>query len=987
MSNISVNQGQLHNLKSVINLEKESCFEYLSKYISYISMEQLAIKFPLDELLKKEKIYHDMILNPNQYKVTRMRAWTEYIGFILKIFGRADLRYFLVLENFTKSSCQDKENFNKEEFATFWLNYAELCEDALEVLKFMKKYQICTRLSFYYYGTAVLYEKEHDFHSANAVFLEGMEKNLVDLETLQSQYTLFENRMEGRINREVKDSIFSSEEINDYIQGEAKKSTEYSIGLKRSSQNLDSISNLFEGANFCIKKKKIEYSSFDVDNQNRKKTQQGLNSIRYGEIPVYVDESFRKNVITKGSRFSEIYSYLVKFLLDKKDKNFLISHEEFKKKLEKEKKMRPSSWIKGVRILPEKILMPLNDSSANIIIPDKKVEEVMNNMLQDLQKKSTPLAGNKMESELKDFTEEIENRIKNRKLDQSAITGTTVSGSTLQVNSIHPSDANEFLEDGKKYRIVKVETNKKETVMSLDMSKMLDPITNLYQPLSKMRVDFYLKEKERKAKEKDKDKNRRKTIVFKVDSDGDLCMSSEEKVQPKDEYSNKRNVKDLTSVNNLNNIQQHVPQSLHINSNSNFTDYLSLHEDVTKQGRNFIKVVNKNLNSNNKPCVDKNTLNLFESPMTCEQINDKIKQAEEKYDKGEIDKKTFDILVEHLYQKFLQFQLREEEKKNKDNLNKPAQSFTQIISVKEQKANPFLKKNQIQTGQQEHNFGNNIQVGQIQSKDMQHYLEIKKELKEDNTISLNNIPKGNNNNFNLGQPHHNKVLTKPEDTFNNVSRSLDFTNINLLENPQVKPASLIFDNLNTNNPRVQFQKEKKIMPSDEVNISFDSEHSFLFQNKSNSLIKDEDFIENITPSHDNSFHLHRAFNIKDTPQLLKKHHQIIKENEKANELNKNLNYMEKETNESDFINDNKIKKVKFTDLKNVFEKDDDCEKEKKKKLSNLFGDTLAYIKEGNKDGLNINNQNSFPFGLSSINERNNDNTYLSEDSFFLKKII
>ena len=130
----------------------------------------------------------------------------------------------------------------------------------------MKKNDICTRNTFFYQSLAILYEKSHDFQNANTAYLEGFDRKIENLESLQASYKLFEERMENRINREINSSVFSSEIINNYIHNELKKTTQnihetaiYNSNNKRLRNfSNDGLSNL----NFVIKKRKISGTFF-----------------------------------------------------------------------------------------------------------------------------------------------------------------------------------------------------------------------------------------------------------------------------------------------------------------------------------------------------------------------------------------------------------------------------------------------------------------------------------------------------------------------------------------------------------------------------------------------------------------------------------------------------------------------------------------------------------------------------------------------------
>ena len=94
----------------------------------------------------------------------------------------------------------------------------DIVSDPFELAKLMKKNEICTSKSCFSNALAFFSEKQHDFISANQIYLEGFEKNLVDEEKLQKYYKEFEVRMTKRIEREIRSSSYSMVKLNEFIQ-------------------------------------------------------------------------------------------------------------------------------------------------------------------------------------------------------------------------------------------------------------------------------------------------------------------------------------------------------------------------------------------------------------------------------------------------------------------------------------------------------------------------------------------------------------------------------------------------------------------------------------------------------------------------------------------------------------------------------------------------------------------------------------------------
>jgi len=191
--------------------------------------------------------------------------------------------------------------------------------------------------------------------------------------------------------------------------------------------------------------------------------------------------------------------------------------------------------------------------------------------------------------------------------------------------------------------------------------------------------------------------------------------------------------------------------------------------------------------------------------------------------------------------------------------------------------------------------------------------------------------------------------------------------------------------------------KNKLQKKEEFSISFDSEHSFMFPNPfDNTPGMDDNFFSDKTPVKEDQKLFQRTFNIRDTPQLIKKNYIEedfkIKEESKVHSINhiNNIN-LQLINNNSLKINEDK----KFTDLNDILkegnkkfmnnmitdsEEDNESDVEKKMKLAKLFGDAFGINK---KQEYPLN----FPYGLSSITEKTTENTYLSDDSVILRKII
>ena len=101
----------------------------------------------------------------------------------------------------------------------------------------------------------MLYEIEHDFLSANQIFLSAMKVSGVDLDEIKEKYEAFLNRILKRINREIEQTVIEYQIIEKHIRNEMFNNTEpiYTKGKKRLLNKKTAIY-----LNFTMSKKEIE---------------------------------------------------------------------------------------------------------------------------------------------------------------------------------------------------------------------------------------------------------------------------------------------------------------------------------------------------------------------------------------------------------------------------------------------------------------------------------------------------------------------------------------------------------------------------------------------------------------------------------------------------------------------------------------------------------------------------------------------------------
>jgi hypothetical protein len=150
--------------------------------------------------------------------------------------------------------------------------------------------------------------------------------------------------------------------------------------------------------------------------------------------------------------------------------------------------------------------------------------------------------------------------------------------------------------------------------------------------------------------------------------------------------------------------------------------------------------------------------------------------------------------------------------------------------------------------------------------------------------------------------------------------------------------------------------DKKSEIQQEFSLSFDEDHSHIFKQQPVKKIGNcDDELEGMTPQKSDTFSHHTLMNLKDTPSRCKQ---------------KNL------------ISDIYNKQNRYTDINNIFDKDDfnDCDINSKIELSKIFGNAIAPSKAVNDKTYSYDS-----YGFSTKTEKTSENTYLNEDSFFFKK--
>lgn len=642
------NIAKLPFLPSLINPEKEKIFPYLSSFLQYTPAEKLYTKDNIKDLITKEKLYHDSIINAPQYKMTQLKAWSNYIKWICNIIPEIyneQMRAFLVLENYTKSMINENIYYNNKDYISFWVYYIDMCRDDIDILKYMMKNDICTHNYFLYESIAIIYEKFHDFENANQAYLKGFETKVDNIGGLQNKYKQFEIRMENRINREISGTSLNYDTIDKYIHNELEKSSNPTYN-NYNKRNLTSNNINYVTLKFQITRNKIKFYNDEKDQQQGKSTISSKETINYGEIPVFVDEPFRNNLTTKGTQLVIIYKLLVKYLLEK-DLSFQKANEIFLQKLNAEYEKKPYSWLSQNR------LFILNDLTNNIQ-NEKEIE--LNKVSQRLQQDNCNNEAQRMNKNkenipistltVDDVVNKIETQIKESKdlqKEQNKIEAQNI----VKVVLPNPTkNKKEIISTRIKY----INNNDKKEIYLIDK-----------------RIEYYrnkLKQERQIKAEKQKEIERLKLPTEEldkgdddVDSDGDLNMDSDNE---EDEQKNK-------NVINLNYLLP-LQKSPSIQNKS---------QNLLQQIKPLdINVINKKTSNNVIDTTKLQNLNLFNKTMTEEEINEKMNEIEDKYQKKIISLETRDKLLSFIEDKISQLE-KKQNKLNQDLLDNylgPAES-------------------------------------------------------------------------------------------------------------------------------------------------------------------------------------------------------------------------------------------------------------------------------------------------------------------------
>lgn len=345
---------------SVINVETNQLFPYLSRYLPYTSLLKIYSREKLSSLNKEEQDLIERIKNPNKYNITALNAWTNYIHWVCHIMpeGKSQddqIRLYITLENFTRSMLDEKVFYDKKEYMNFWVYYIDLSRDGLDILNFLKKKKVAFRSFALHISIALIYERFHEFKKANEAYLEGFAAGILDDGKFKEEYCKFEKRMVNRINREIEATDLDYRKIEQYILDEIseRSSPRYNERNKRLLNK-----NMIFTIKFKLYRTKIELYNEDGTPLDLNK----IDTVKYGGIGIFLDEKCYSNFSNRCSQIVEIYSILEKYLLAK-DRKFKKKEEEVKDNENKSLEKKPYSWLSPNRNFDMKIFFEQNSLS------------------------------------------------------------------------------------------------------------------------------------------------------------------------------------------------------------------------------------------------------------------------------------------------------------------------------------------------------------------------------------------------------------------------------------------------------------------------------------------------------------------------------------------------------------------------------------------------------------------------------------------------
>ena len=362
-------------LLTIITPPPSSLFTYLTKFLSFIPLDSIYTSSKISTFIQTEKHYHSILSAPSQPQDTLISNWTSYLSWsksLITPLQSDTYRYYIALENFTKSMISEPLCYSNKKVLEYWITYVEQCYDGVDILLYLLKKGICVKNYFIYDSIAICYETKHDFDKANDIYLKGFDNMPDNNEELKRKYKEFELRMEKRILRDVNNSSIDVNKIEREIYEEIKRKCNRNmnkdkLGNKRMKRDVEGYDKeMWVG----LLKMKIYSNKVEIcdDGNNDYIGNNKYMAVNYGEGPVYVDESCRRNFISKATKLVEVYKLLFNFL-NEHDEVFKSNQIQFNLDLKRTMERKPYSWINRKGIDNDEVSTNVNN---NYIINDNK---------------------------------------------------------------------------------------------------------------------------------------------------------------------------------------------------------------------------------------------------------------------------------------------------------------------------------------------------------------------------------------------------------------------------------------------------------------------------------------------------------------------------------------------------------------------------------------------------------------------------------------
>ncbi|KAG2496296.1 hypothetical protein HYH03_005529 [Edaphochlamys debaryana] len=183
---------------------KENCVP-VRQGRSKAALQELAVADPSTQALeaKRRALWEEVA---NYEGDDPLEAWQRYIKWMQEYGvggGKADLQK--VLETCTTELQKHARYTNDIRFLRIWIQYADCLPDPGDVFLFLKEKGIGRDFALYYEAYATFFELRGNFQSADAVYMDGVQRGAKPLERLKQKHMAFQQRMAQRIQRRIQD--------------------------------------------------------------------------------------------------------------------------------------------------------------------------------------------------------------------------------------------------------------------------------------------------------------------------------------------------------------------------------------------------------------------------------------------------------------------------------------------------------------------------------------------------------------------------------------------------------------------------------------------------------------------------------------------------------------------------------------------------------------------------------------------------------------